>query len=160
MALLYGRAGRLTAQKRRFLARAGGAFKYFSGISGNYYGVSSRMAALTGMGVLNVDYRTTDAVPRPVSFPEDLADVLQAMQWLKAKGATELYVYGDSSGGTQVILTISHPHYPHYPHILTISHPRHPHYLTALTRAAGRRSSSCCSGSSTSGPPARTRGLR
>ena len=30
------------------------------------------------------------------------ADVVQGLQWLKAKGATELFLFGDSSGGTQV----------------------------------------------------------
>jgi hypothetical protein len=28
---------------------------------------------------------------------------VQAMQWLKSKGASEILVYGDSSGGTQVV---------------------------------------------------------
>lgn len=84
----------------------GGAFKYFSGISGNYYAPSARLAKLSGMGVLNVDYRTTDSLPKPTTFPEDLADIVQAMQWLKSKGATAIYLYGDSSGGTQVLQTL------------------------------------------------------
>jgi len=53
-----------------------------------------------------VDYRTTDSLPNPTSFPEDLADIVQAMQWLKSKGATAIYLYGDSSGGTQVVQTL------------------------------------------------------
>jgi len=32
----------------------GGAFKYFTSISGNYYAPSARLAKLSGMGVLNV----------------------------------------------------------------------------------------------------------
>ena len=81
----------------------GGAFKYFSAISGNYYAPAARIARRTGMGVISVDYRTTDAIPNPAVFPEDLRDVLQAMQWLKAANASEIFVFGDSSGGTQVV---------------------------------------------------------
>ena len=81
----------------------GGAFKYFSGISGNYYELAAKMAEHSGLGVLTVDYRTTDALPNPGRFPEDLTDVLQAMQWLKLQGASEIFLFGDSSGGTQVI---------------------------------------------------------
>ena len=84
----------------------GGAFKYFSGISGNYYAPVARLAKLTGMGVLSVDYRSTDSIPHPTAFPGDLADIVQAMQWLKSKGATELFMFGDSSGGTQVVQTL------------------------------------------------------
>ena len=84
----------------------GGAFKYFSGISGNYYAPAARLAKLTGMGVLSVDYRSTDSIPHPTAFPGDLADIVQAMQWLKSKGATELFMFGDSSGGTQVVQTL------------------------------------------------------
>ena len=33
----------------------------------------------------------------------DLADVLQGMQWLEEQGASKILLFGDSSGGTQVL---------------------------------------------------------
>ena len=56
--------------------------------------------------MLSVDYRSTDSIPHPTAFPGDLADIVQAMQWLKSKGATELFMFGDSGGGTQVVQTL------------------------------------------------------
>ena len=45
------------------------------------------------MGVLAVDYRTTDS-NNPHRFPEAVHDVIDGFEWLKSMGASELYLYG------------------------------------------------------------------
>jgi hypothetical protein len=45
------------------------------------------------MGVLAVDYRTTDS-NNPHRFPEALNDVIDGFEWLQSMGAEELYFYG------------------------------------------------------------------
>ena len=54
------------------------------------------------MGVLAVDYRTLDH-NNPTEFPGALNDVVRAFQWLQSYGPSALHIYGDSSGGTQVV---------------------------------------------------------
>eukprot|EP01052_Picozoa_sp_SAG31_P045932 SAG31_NODE_8587_length_1425_cov_1.478130_2_plen_171_part_00 len=51
------------------------------------------------MGVVAIDYRLAPTH----QFPAPIEDVIQALEWLRQQGATELYIYGDSSGGTQVM---------------------------------------------------------
>ena len=55
--------------------------------------LSSRIAKESGMGVLAVDYRTTDS-NNPHRFPEAVHDVIDGFEWLKSMGASELYLYG------------------------------------------------------------------
>ena len=83
----------------------GGVFSMYDSIGGNYAMLSSRVARAANMGVLGVDYRTTVA-QRGGKFPAAIHDVVQALKWLRANGATQLYLYGDSSGGTQVVETL------------------------------------------------------
>ena len=67
--------------------------RYYDDISGNYAMLSSRIAKDSGMGVLAVDYRTTDS-NNPHRFPEAIHDVIDGFEWLKSMGASELYLYG------------------------------------------------------------------
>lgn len=67
--------------------------RFYDDISGNYAMLSSRIAKETGMGVLAVDYRTTDS-NNPHRFPEALNDVIDGFEWLQSMGAEELYFYG------------------------------------------------------------------
>ena len=71
-------------------------------ISGDYFALSTRVAEQSGMGVLAVDYRTTASVPI-APFPAAVEDVIAALKWLKDQGASKIALYGDSSGGTQVV---------------------------------------------------------
>ena len=87
------------------LCFAGGEFHYYDSISGNYAMLSSKLAHESGMGVLAVDYRTTDQ-NNPARFPGAVHDVIDAFEWLQSFGASELYFYGDSSGGTQAVQTM------------------------------------------------------
>ena len=63
--------------------------------------LSSRIAKETGMGVLAVDYRTTDS-NNPHRFPEALNDVIDGFEWLQSMGAEELYFYGTLLPGSPV----------------------------------------------------------
>ena len=83
----------------------GGEFHWNNEISGDYFALSTRVAEQSGMGVLAVDYRTTASVPI-ASFPAAVEDVIAALKWLKDQGATKIALYGDSSGGTQVVETL------------------------------------------------------
>ena len=56
--------------------------------------------------VLAIDYRSLARRPIPAVYPEPIEDVLAALVWLKDQGASSLYLYGDSSGGTQVVETL------------------------------------------------------
>lgn len=80
----------------------GGEFKYYNEINANYAMLSSRVAKASDMGVLSVDFRTLDK-NNPTHFPGALNDCVQAFQWLQSYGPSGLYLYGDSSGGTQVV---------------------------------------------------------
>jgi hypothetical protein len=55
--------------------------------------LSSKIAKDSGMGVLAVDYRTTDS-NNPHRFPEAIHDVIDGFEWLKSMGASDLYFYG------------------------------------------------------------------
>jgi acetyl esterase/lipase len=81
----------------------GGEFKFYSNINANYAMLSSRVARAANMGVLNVDFRTLSS-NNPTKFPGALHDLVQAFQWLQSFGPSALYLYGDSSGGTQAII--------------------------------------------------------
>ena len=67
------------------------------------YDICAKIARLSGIGVLSIDYRTTDSSPSPTTFPGDLVDVVHGMQWLKKQGACEIMLFGDSSGGSDVL---------------------------------------------------------
>lgn len=83
----------------------GGEFHDWNGISAYYAMLSSKVARAAGMGVLAVDYRNLAASP-PVGYPGQIQDIVQALQWLQIQGASELFLYGDSSGGIQVVQTL------------------------------------------------------
>ena len=95
----------LIAGKKWIVFFHGGEFHYYDEISGNYAMLSSKLAKDSGMGVLAVDYRTTDQ-NNPTHFPGAVHDVIDGFEWLASMGATELYLYGDSSGGTQAVQTM------------------------------------------------------
>ena len=83
----------------------GGDFRYYSAINGGYGFLSSHVAEAAGMGVLAVDYHAA------ARYPSGIRDIVEAMQWLTAKGASKIYLYGDSSGGTmvaEVMLWVAH----------------------------------------------------
>jgi len=80
----------------------GGHFHDCTNNNEHYAMLSSRMAKYTGMGVLAVDYRQLTSTT-VTGFPDQLEDIIDAMLWLKARGASELLLYGDSSGSTQVV---------------------------------------------------------
>lgn len=58
------------------------------------------------MGVLAPDYQSLARVPKPACYAEQIAGVIDALLWLKQQGAAPIYIYGDSSGGTQVLQTL------------------------------------------------------
>jgi monoterpene epsilon-lactone hydrolase len=78
----------------------GGDFRYYNNINGGYGFLSSHVAQASGMGVLAVDYHSA------AQYPQGVRDVVQACQWLTSKGASEIFLYGDSSGGTIVAETL------------------------------------------------------
>ena len=41
-----------------------------------------------------------------MGYPDENGDVVQALEWLKGRGASKLYLVGDSSGATQVVQTL------------------------------------------------------
>ena len=64
----------------------------------------SKLAGLGELGVLGVDYRTTDAQPPSEgAFPSAVDDVIGAVSWLTEHGAKSVTLVGDSSGGTIVV---------------------------------------------------------
>jgi acetyl esterase/lipase len=77
-----------------------GDFRYYNNINGGYGFLSSHVAKAAGMGVLAVDYRSAS------QYPDGIRDIVQACQWLTAKGASDIFLYGDSSGGTIVAETL------------------------------------------------------
>lgn len=79
----------------------GGRFVYLNALQEGYAMLASRVAAASGAGVLAVDYRT--AVKGGALYPGGLLDVADAVRWLLAHNASQVFLYGDSSGGTQVI---------------------------------------------------------
>jgi acetyl esterase/lipase len=84
----------------------GGEFHWNNNIGADYAMLSSNVAAASAMGVLAIDYRTTAAVGEPGNgaYPAAIEDLVQACQWLRTrKGAAEIRLYGDSSGGTQTV---------------------------------------------------------
>ena len=78
----------------------GGDFRYYNNINGGYGFLSSHVAKAANMGVLAVDYRAASR------YPSGLRDIVEACQWLTGKGASEIFIYGDSSGGTIVAETL------------------------------------------------------
>ena len=84
----------------------GGSFVDFDGKDANYAETNSRVAQASGMGVLAPDYQSLARVPFPARQAEQIADVIDALLWLKRQGAAPIYIYGDSSGGTQVLQTL------------------------------------------------------
>lgn len=58
-------------------------------------GITSRLAALTGLPVFSVDYRLA---PRH-RFPAAADDVRAAHDWVRAQGVEQVVVAGDSAGG-------------------------------------------------------------
>eukprot|EP01052_Picozoa_sp_SAG31_P007086 SAG31_NODE_333_length_17527_cov_6.972056_13_plen_635_part_00 len=80
----------------------GGEWAECTNINEYYAMFASRVAKASGMGVLAVDFRNLQDT-HAVGFPDSNDDVVQALAWLKSKGATELYLVGDSSGATQVV---------------------------------------------------------
>ena len=76
---------------------------------------SGKVSAASGMGVLSVDYRTTTASvrgsggtnsSRAAGLFEALDDIVAALKWLRANGASKVVIYGDSSGSTQALETL------------------------------------------------------
>ena len=54
-----------------------------------------------------------------MQYPGEVSDVIDALEWLKAHGATDIFLIGDSSGATQVKQTAAVP-MPHcVPHCVT-----------------------------------------
>eukprot|EP00039_Didymoeca_costata_P022046 m.3565 g.3565 ORF g.3565 m.3565 type:complete len:799 (-) comp2788_c0_seq1:42-2438(-) len=84
----------------------GGAFQFYDGITANYAETNSFVSKAAGMGVLAIDYQSLARVPNPAQYPEPVEDVIEALLWLQKLGASSLYLYGDSSGGTQVVETL------------------------------------------------------
>eukprot|EP01052_Picozoa_sp_SAG31_P006268 SAG31_NODE_286_length_18467_cov_41.317056_6_plen_483_part_00 len=80
----------------------GGDFSSYNGIEGGYSQLVSRVAKVAQMTVLTLDYRTVPAA----HFPAPVEDVISALEWLATNGASELFLFGDSSGGTQVLETL------------------------------------------------------
>ena len=56
------------------------------------------------MGVLSLDYRLAGVAP----YPAAINDIIEAAGWLHEQGAASVSLFGDSSGGSQVIQTLSH----------------------------------------------------
>lgn len=79
----------------------GGRFVFLNALEQGYAQLASRVSAAGQLGVLAVDYRL--AGPRGTPFPGGLLDVIEAIKWLSANGASSVYLYGDSSGGTQMM---------------------------------------------------------
>ncbi|WP_054045053.1 alpha/beta hydrolase [Alloactinosynnema sp. L-07] len=71
----------------------GGAF-LFCGLA-SHRRVAARLARLTGLTVLSVDYRH---LPKAV-LADSLADCLAAYEWLLAEGVESVVLSGDSAGG-------------------------------------------------------------
>ena len=86
----------------------GGEWAECTNINEYYAMFASHIAAATQMGVLAVDFRTLQAAggTGPVGYPDENGDVVQALEWLKGRGASKLYLVGDSSGATQVVQTL------------------------------------------------------
>lgn len=84
----------------------GGSFVDYDGKDANYAETNSRVAQASGMGVLAPDYQSLARVPKPACYAEQIAGVIDALLWLKQQGAAPIYIYGDSSGGTQVLQTL------------------------------------------------------
>jgi len=71
----------------------GGAF-LFCGLA-SHRRIAARIAALTGLAVLSVDYRH---LPKAV-LADSLADCMAAYKWLHAQGFEWIVLSGDSAGG-------------------------------------------------------------
>ena len=61
--------------------------------------LASRVAAAGHLGVLAIDYRSASVA----RYPASLNDVEDGVAWLHANGASSVFLYGDSSGGTQAV---------------------------------------------------------
>eukprot|EP00747_Dinoflagellata_sp_TGD_P016990 gnl/TRDRNA2_/TRDRNA2_125517_c0_seq1.p1 gnl/TRDRNA2_/TRDRNA2_125517_c0~~gnl/TRDRNA2_/TRDRNA2_125517_c0_seq1.p1 ORF type:complete len:466 (+),score=60.84 gnl/TRDRNA2_/TRDRNA2_125517_c0_seq1:86-1483(+) len=80
----------------------GGRFMYLNALQEGYAMLASRVAKAGGVGVLAVDYRTAHSGRGGAQYPGGLLDVIEGLRWLHRQGASSLYLYGDSSGATQV----------------------------------------------------------
>jgi acetyl esterase/lipase len=87
----------------------GGEFTWGSNIDQGYAILAAKMAA-QGIGVLAVDYRTAPGANLPwdgsaqnTSWPAAVNDIIQAAEWLTLQRASAVSIFGDSSGGTQVL---------------------------------------------------------
>ena len=60
------------------------------------------LRSYVGCAVSSCMYHVCVSSPR-ATLAGDLADVLQGMQWLEEQGASKILLFGDSSGGTQVL---------------------------------------------------------
>jgi len=104
--LVPSNATELFQGKKWIIYMHGGHFHDWDAIAANYAMLSSKVAKEANMGVLALDYRSTASIPQPTLFPGAIDDVTAAMQWLKRRGVSDIYMYGDSSGGTQAIQTV------------------------------------------------------
>eukprot|EP01052_Picozoa_sp_SAG31_P036923 SAG31_NODE_4680_length_3036_cov_1.190671_2_plen_283_part_00 len=69
-------------------------------INGGYGFLAAHLADVANMGVLALDYHA-DA-----KWPAGVRDIVHALKWLRDRGASRLYICGDSSGGTLVVETL------------------------------------------------------
>lgn len=92
----------------------GGEFNWGSNIDQGYAILAAKVAA-GGIGVLAVDYRTSPGPnlqwdgtvpPNNNTWPAAVNDIIQALEWLTLMQASEVSIFGDSSGGTQVMQTL------------------------------------------------------
>eukprot|EP01048_Picozoa_sp_COSAG05_P015025 COSAG05_NODE_1760_length_4133_cov_5.514130_4_plen_294_part_00 len=85
----------------RILFLHGGGYTHYAATSPSYVSFVTRLAALSGMAVLSIDYRMAPEHP----YPAAVDDAVAALQWLARYGRraddpdTPLFVCGDSAGG-------------------------------------------------------------
>ena len=105
-------------QRKRMLFLHGGGYEYYTP-SDVYRPLTTRLAAVTGMPILAIDYRKCGADGAP--FPAALEDALNALAWLWKHGpplnnkkstwrkaaADAVYISGDSAGGGLALAVIA-----------------------------------------------------
>ena len=112
-ASFFSRSG--SSNSRRILFLHGGGYEYYSP-SQPYRPLTTRLAAVTGLPVLALDYRLGPAN----AFPAAVEDALHALDWVWKHGPTPspaapaeqspadaVYVIGDSAGGGLALCLVS-----------------------------------------------------